>query len=377
MSRSIPATQRRLVSTLSHEGHLRLSLETVPVPAPADHEVLIRVEATPINPSDLALLIGPADVASLRSEGSPEDPVVTMDVPPSLLKGLAARLDKAMPAGNEGAGVVVAAGSKAQHLLGRVVGVAAGDMYSQYRCVPASHCLVMNEGTQARDAASSFVNPLTSLSMVETMRMENHSALVHTAAASNLGQMLVRICQADEVPLVNIVRSEQQVNLLRDAGAQYICNSRSEHFKQQLLDAISATGASLAFDAIGGGKLASQILTAMEQAINHHHTEYSRYGSNVHKQVYIYGGLDMSPTIINRNFGMTWAVGGWLLTPFISRMGPERFKQLRQRVADEIHTTFASHYTREVSLTEALSAGAITTYSKQATGEKFLILPQG
>lgn len=377
MSRSIPATQRRLVSTLSHEGHLRLSLETVPVPAPADHEVLIRVEATPINPSDLALLIGPADVASLRSEGSPEDPVVTMDVPPSLLKGLAARLDKAMPAGNEGAGVVVAAGSKAQHLLGRVVGVAAGDMYSQYRCVPASHCLVMNEGTQARDAASSFVNPLTSLSMVETMRMENHSALVHTAAASNLGQMLVRICQADEVPLVNIVRSEQQVNLLRDAGAQYICNSRSEHFKQQLLDAISATGASLAFDAIGGGKLASQILTAMEQAINHHHTEYSRYGSNVHKQVYIYGGLDMSPTIINRNFGMTWAVGGWLLTPFISRMGPERFKQLRQRVADEIHTTFASHYTREVSLTEALSADAITTYSKQATGEKFLILPQG
>lgn len=377
MSRSIPATQRRLVSTLSHEGHLRLSLETVPVPAPADHEVLIRVEATPINPSDLALLIGPADVASLRSEGSPEDPAVTMDVPPSLLKGLAARLDKAMPAGNEGAGVVVAAGSKAQHLLGRVVGVAAGDMYSQYRCVPASHCLVMNEGTQARDAASSFVNPLTSLSMVETMRMENHSALVHTAAASNLGQMLVRICQADEVPLVNIVRSEQQVNLLRDAGAQYICNSRSEHFKQQLLDAISATGASLAFDAIGGGKLASQILTAMEQAINHHHTEYSRYGSNVHKQVYIYGGLDMSPTIINRNFGMTWAVGGWLLTPFISRMGPERFKQLRQRVADEIHTTFASHYTREVSLTEALSADAITTYSKQATGEKFLILPQG
>lgn len=373
---SIPTTQRRLVSILTASGQLQLRLETIPVPTPADHEVLIRIDATPINPSDLALLLGPADVSTVRMEGSSDDPVAVMDVPPQLLKALAARIDRPMAVGNEGAGVVVAAGKKAQALLGKVVGVAAGDMYCQYRCAPATHCLPMNDGTTARDAASCFVNPLTSLSMVETMRMENHRALVHTAAASNLGQMLVRICEADDVPLVNIVRSEQQVKILHELGAQYVCNSSDEHFKQALLDAISATGATLAFDAIGGGKLASQVLTSMEQAINHHHTDYSRYGSAVHKQVYIYGMLDPSPTIINRNFGMTWGVGGWLLTPFIGRMGPERFMQLRKRVADEIHTTFASHYTREISLTDVLNPEAIAIYSKQATGEKCLILPQ-
>ncbi len=373
---SLPTTQRRLTSTITASGQLRLQLETVPVPSPADHEVLIRVEAAPINPSDLFLLTGPADLATLRSEGDSKNPVAVMDVPPHLLKTLAARLDKPMPVGNEGSGVVVAAGKKAQALLGKLVGVAAGDMFCQYRCAPATHCIVMNEGTTAQQAASCFVNPLTSLSMVETMRMEHHKALVHTAAASNLGQMLVRICQADGVPLVNIVRSDKQVSILRDLGAEFICNSSAPTFKQDLLEAVSATGATLAFDAIGGGQLASQILTAMEIAINRTATEYSRYGSSVHKQVYIYGGLDMNPIVLNRTVGFAWGVGGWLLTPFIGRMGPERFLQLRQRVANEITTTFASHYTQALSLADALSAAAIQGYTRQATGEKYLILPQ-
>jgi NADPH:quinone reductase len=373
---SLPATQRRLISTITASGQLRLQLETVPVPTPADHEVLIRVDAAPINPSDLFLLTGPADLSTLRSEGDRNNPVAIMDVPPHLLKTLSARLDKPMPVGNEGSGVVVAAGKKAQALLGKLVGVAAGDMFCQYRCAPATHCIVMNEGTTAQQAASCFVNPLTSLSMVETMRMENHKALVHTAAASNLGQMLVRICKADGVPLVNVVRNDKQVNILRELGAEFICNSSAPTFKQDLLEAVSATGATLAFDAIGGGQLASQILTAMEIAINRTATEYSRYGSSVHKQVYIYGGLDMNPIMLNRTVGFAWGVGGWLLTPFIGRMGPERFLQLRKRVADEITTTFASHYTQELSLADALGAAAIQGYTRQATGEKYLILPQ-
>lgn len=373
---SIPDTQLRLISTLTASGQLRLSLESAPVPTPADHEVLIRVDATPINPSDLALLIGPADISTLRMEGSSTQPVAVMEVPAHLLKALAPRLDKPLATGNEGAGVVVAAGKNARHLLGKTVGVAAGDMYCQYRCVAAPHCLVMNDGTPAKAAASCFVNPLTSLSMVETMRMEQHTALVHTAAASNLGQMLVRICKADGVPLVNIVRNDKQVKILQDLGAQFICNSTAPGFKTDLLEAISSTGATLAFDAIGGGALASQILTAMEMAINRHNPDYSRYGSSVHKQVYIYGGLDLNPIVLNRSFGMAWGVGGWLLTPFIGRMGPERFKQLRQRVADEISTTFASHYTREISLADALNASVMQGYTRQATGEKYLILPQ-
>lgn len=367
---------RQIRSKITSAGKLELSIESVPVPEPADHEVVVRVEATPINPSDLGLLIGPADVDSMQVTGTAENPVVTMDVPEKMLNALAARLDESMPVGNEGAGVVVAAGKDASELMGKTVGIAGGEMYSQYRCVPAASCLVMNEGTTASDAASCFVNPITALSMVENMRMENRTALVHTAAASNLGQMLVKICQDDDVPLVTIVRNEEQVDILKSLGAKYICNSSDSKFMDDLVNALVETGATLAFDAIGGGKLAGQILTAMEVAINKTAKEYSRYGSSVHKQVYIYGGLDRSPTILNRAFGMAWSVSGWLLTPFIGRMGPERFQQLRARVADEIHTTFASHYSKEVSLAEALSPEAIKEYSKQATGTKYLIKPQ-
>ncbi|MBV1878737.1 MAG: zinc-binding dehydrogenase [Pseudomonadales bacterium] len=366
---------KEIRSTITSAGKLSLDITSVPMPTPKAGEVLIKVEATPINPSDLGLLLGPADVSSLQITGTGDNTRAIMDVPAATMPAMAARMDESMPVGNEGAGIVVATGDGAEALMGKTVGVAGGAMYAQYRCVPASACLVMNAGTSSAEAASCFVNPLTALSMVETMKMENHTALVHTAAASNLGQMLVKICLADDVQLVNIVRKTEQVEQLKALGAKYICNSSAADFKQQLVEALVATGATLAFDATGGGKLAGQILSAMEVAANKTAKEYSRYGSTTYKQVYIYGGLDTSPTFVNRNFGMCWGMGGWLLTPFIGRMGMEKFGELRQRVANEIKTTFASHYTRQVSLAEALSADAIAAYSQQATGTKFLIQP--
>jgi NADPH:quinone reductase len=367
---------KQLRTNITSAGKLELSIVSVPMPQPKPGEVLIRVEAAPINPSDLGLLLGPADVSTMTITGSGDDAVVSMDVPAAMLPALAARIDKSMPAGNEGAGVVIAAGAGAEDMIGKTVGVAGGAMYSQYRCVPASSCLVMNEGTTPAQGASCFVNPLTALGMVETMKMENHTALVHTAAASNLGQMLVKICLADGVQLVNIVRTQAQVDLLKALGAVYVCNTSEPTFKEDLVDALVATGATIAFDATGGGRLASDILSAMEIAANKNADGHSIYGSTTYKQVYIYGGLDRSPTTLNRAFGMSWGLGGWLLTPFIGKIGMEKFGALRQRVADEIQTTFSSHYTREISLAEVLSADAIKSYSKQETGEKFLIKPQ-
>jgi NADPH2:quinone reductase len=366
---------RELRTTITSAGKLELSIISVPVPEPKDGEVLIRVEAAPINPSDLGLLLGPADISTMSITGSGEDAVVSMDVPEAMMAAVAARVDKPLPAGNEGGGVVIAAGPGAEGMVGKTIGVAGGAMYSQYRCLPAASCLVMNEGTTPAEGASCFVNPLTALGMVETMKMESHTALVHTAAASNLGQMLVKICLADSVQLVNIVRKKEQVEQLKALGAVHVCNSSEPTFKEDLVDALVATGATIAFDATGGGQLASEILAAMEIAANKSSDGHSIYGSTTYKQVYIYGGLDRSATILNRAFGMSWGLGGWLLTPFIGKIGMEKFGALRQRVADEIKTTFYSHYTREISLAGVLSADAINAYSKQATGEKFLIKP--
>jgi NADPH2:quinone reductase len=366
---------RELRTTITSAGKLELSIISVPVPEPKDGEVLIRVEAAPINPSDLGLLLGPADISTMSITGSGEDAVVSMDVPEAMMAAVAARVDKPLPAGNEGGGVVIAAGPGAEGMVGKTIGVAGGAMYSQYRCLPAASCLVMSEGTTPAEGASCFVNPLTALGMVETMKMESHTALVHTAAASNLGQMLVKICLADSVQLVNIVRKKEQVEQLKALGAVHVCNSSEPTFKEDLVDALVATGATIAFDATGGGQLASEILAAMEIAANKSSDGHSIYGSTTYKQVYIYGGLDRSATILNRAFGMSWGLGGWLLTPFIGKIGMEKFGALRQRVADEIKTTFYSHYTREISLADVLSADAINAYSKQATGEKFLIKP--
>lgn len=371
---STPDVGLQLRSTVTSGGRLELTLVDEPVAPPGEHEVVIRVEAAPINPSDLGLLLAGADATAAVRADVAGRPGVVAELDAASLRSLAGRLDLSMPVGNEGAGTVIAAGSAARALIGRTVSVAGGAMYSQYRTVSASHCLVLPEGTDARDGASAFVNPMTALGMLETMRREGHHALIHTAAASNLGQMLVRLCRAEGVPLVNIVRRPEQAALLRSLGAAYVCDSSAASFMTDLIAAVSATSARLAFDATGGGSLASQILTAMEVAAS---TDgpYSRYGSSVHKQVYVYGSLDRGPTVLTRNFGFAWGVGGWLLTPFLAAIGSEAAATLRQRVADELTTTFASTYSHTISLSEALDPAIIRDYARQATGEKYLIEP--
>ncbi len=377
MNASLPTTALQLRSLVRSTGELEVSLQEVPVPAPGADEVLVRIEATPINPSDLGLLFGAADMSTLQVSGTAGRPVLSARVPDKAMTAMAGRADQSLPVGNEGAGTVVQAGASAaaQALLGKKVAVIGGAMYAQYRSMPAAQCLVLPADASAADGASCFVNPLTALGMVETMKLEGHKALVHTAAASNLGQMLNRICLKDGIGLVNIVRKPEQAALLRAQGAVHVCDQSQPGFLAQLTDALAATGATIAFDAIGGGRLAAQILSCMEAAINRNATEYSRYGSAVHKQVYLYGMLDTSPTEIVRNFGMAWGMGGWLLFPFLQRVGPTAAQKLRERVAAELKTTFASHYTRTVSLAEALLAEAIAVYARRATGEKFLIDP--
>ena len=377
MANAGTGTGLQLRSTIKKDGTLEISLVDVATPEPKPEEVIVRVEASPINPSDQGLLFGGADMSAAKTAGTADRPVVTAPVSPTVRKAMAGRLDQSLPVGNEGAGVVVQAGASpaAQALMGKTVAILGGSMYTQYRCIKAVQCLVLPPGTTPVEGASCFVNPLTALGMVATMRGEGHKALVHTAAASNLGQMLNKICIKDKVDLVNIVRKPEQVDVLKRIGASYVCDSSAPTFMDDLTDALAATGATVAFDAIGGGTLAGQILTAMEAAANRTAKEYSRYGSTVHKQVYIYGGLDRGPTSFNRTFGMAWGIGGWLLTPFLQKIGPAAGQELRERVAREIKTTFASTYTKEVSLAEALSLEAISVYGKQATGAKYLINP--
>jgi NADPH:quinone reductase-like Zn-dependent oxidoreductase len=370
-------TGLQLRSLIKKGGELEISLVDVLTPEPGPDEVVVRVEATPINPSDLGLLVGAADMSTAKASGNREKPIISARVPEAAMRAMAGRLDESMAVGNEGAGVVIKTGSSdaAKALMGKTVAMIGGAMYAQYRCLKVNECLPLPAGTTPAEGASCFVNPLTALGMTETMRREGHKALVHTAAASNLGQMLNKICIKDGIALVNIVRSEEQAEILRKIGAKYVVDSTSPGFMDELTQALVETGATIAFDAIGGGKLAGQILTGMEIAANKTAKVYSRYGSNVHKQVYIYGGLDTRPTELNRAFGMTWSVGGWLLFPFLMKIGAADGQRLRQRVVDELKTTFASHYTKVISLQEALDLANIAVYAKRATGEKFLINP--
>jgi NADPH:quinone reductase-like Zn-dependent oxidoreductase len=370
-------TGLQLRSLIKKSGELEISLANVPIPEPSADEVVVRVEASPINPSDLGLLVGAADMTTVKASGTKDAPVITAKIPDAAMRSMAGRLDESMPVGNEGAGVVIRTGSSeaAKALMGKTVAMIGGAMYAQYRTMRAGDCLVLPDGITPAEGASCFVNPLTSLGMVETMRREGHKALVHTAAASNLGQMLNKICLKDSVGLVNIVRSAEQAAILHKIGAKHVVDSTAPTFMEDLTNALVETGATIAFDAIGGGKLAGQILTCMEAAINKTAKAYSRYGSSVHKQVYIYGGLDMRPTELNRAFGMTWGVGGWLLFPFLQKIGPAEGAKLRQRVVAELKTTFASHYTQVVSLQEVLQLSHIAVYGKRATGEKYLINP--
>ena len=375
---SLPATYLQMLSTISKEGQLRMELVEKPMPTPAADQVVIKIEATPINPSDHGVMFGWTDMSGCSSNGSGKDTVLSAPVSKQGMGIMKARIGQSLPVGNEGAGSVVAAGESeaAQALMGKTVAALSGQMYAQYVCLPAASCLPLLPGNTAKDGASSFVNPLTALSFVENMRMEDHSAIVHTAAASNLGLMLNKICQADGVELVNIVRRQEQVDILKGLGAKYIVNSSADSFMTDLTDAIHETGATLGFDATGGGQLGSDILAAMEAAAARTPGAYSIYGSIKHKQVYLYGALDTSPTTLTRGYGMAWGVGGWLMPNFLAKAGMEVGNRLRMRVAKELTTTFASHYTDEISLSEALDAQTVKKYNAKSTGQKFLICPQ-
>lgn len=375
----LPTHGLQLLTLVRDDATLEISLVKVAVPAPRDHEVLVEVLATPINPSDLGLLVGAADIATLRASERDGLPVLTANIAAPGMRAMAGRVGEAMPVGNEGCGVVVAAGASpaAQALLGKTVAMLGGAIYAEYRCLAAGLCMELPEGTAPEDGASCFVNPLTALAFTEVMRAEGHTAIVHTAAASNLGQMLVRICAADGIPLVNIVRSPAQVALLEGIGATHIVNSSAEDFRSQLAAAVEATGATCGFDAIGGGKLSGQILAAMEVAAVKAAKSYSRYGSDTFKQVYVYGMLDVGPTILDRSFGLSWALSGFLLTPFMAKAGPEVVGRMRARVAAELTTTFKSHYSHSINLREALDPAILPAYNAKRTGEKYLIRPKG
>ncbi|WP_426028323.1 NADH oxidase [Brevundimonas sp. TWP2-3-4b2] len=369
-------TGRELRSSVHDDGTLRLMLEDVVMDVMAPDEIVVRVEAAPINPSDLGLLLGPADVASVRTEGTSERPLLVFDIPAPRRASVAARIGVSSAVGNEGAGTVVAAGEDAMDWIGRRVGMVGGGMYADLRKIRTREALALPDGVTVAQGAALTVNPMTALGFVETARAEGHTAIVHTAAASSLGQMLQKICASDGVPLVNIVRSAEQVDLLRGIGAAHVLNSRDPDFRSQLVEAISETGATVAFDAIGGGTLGSDIMRAMERGAVSRMKEYSRYGSNSFKQLYTYGALDLSPMVLDRlAFGFQWSVSGWLLTPFLQKAGAETVARLRKRVFDELTTTFATHYTRTIGLGEALDPQLLRAYERKATGEKYLINP--
>lgn len=367
-------TTRELRSLMT-DGDLRLTLEEAAISPPSPDEVVIRVDAAPINPSDIGVMFGPADIATLAATTENGRPAATAKIPAHLAALVVARNGKSTPIGNEGAGVVVEAGENARHLMGKVVAALGRGMYTRYRKLRATEVLPFPEGVTPKQAASAFVNPLTALGMLSTMRREGHTALVHTAAASNLGQMLNKLCIADGVALVNVVRSEEQAAILREIGAKHIVNSTAADFRQALVAAISETGATLGFDAVGGGPLAGQILAAMEAALVAKEPPTGPYGSPVHKQVYVYGRLDPSPPQLPTNIGMAWGIGGWLLFLHMTRIGAGAALEMRERVAREITTTFASQYTREITLAQVLDPDIIRAYYRRATGEKYLVVP--
>ncbi len=372
---SIPSKAKELRSLVSEKGVLTLSVQEFPIPEPKDHEIVVRIEASPINPSDVGMVIGFPSLGNADIFGTTSQPTTPIQIPDKLLPAYSGRFNKSMSAGNEGAGVVVAAGKEAQHMIGRVVALFGMSSYAQYRVVPANAVVLMNEGTTPLAAAASCVNPFTVLCMIETLKMEGHTAMINTAAASNLGQMLIKACKDDGIPLVNVVRREEQVALLKSIGAEYVVNSSSSDFKKELVAAIAETGATLGFECIGGGAMANYLLEAMERALLQKATTFSRYGSTTHKQVYIYGGLSQQPTTLNRSYGMAWGVGGWLVTPIIQKVGGAGFQKMKQRIADEIHTTFKSTFYKELSLEEAMLPDNICAYAKAASGEKYYINP--
>lgn len=366
-------TGKQLFTTLTADGKLTLEVAENTFPAPTGNQVLVKMEAAPINPSDLAILTSAADFE--HAEYSPGKVVATMPEP--FLSGQKGRHGQRLPAGNEGAGTVVATGDSdmAKALMGQRVACVPGNAFSQYALADAMMCLPLGDHS-AETGASSFVNPMTALGFVETAKMEGHSAIIHLAAASNLGQMLNRICIEDGMKLVNIVRKQEHVDLLKSEGAQYVVNSSADTYMADLRAAIAETGAYLGFDPIGGGQASDSVLKAMEQVAASQMGEFSRYGSNQQKKMYIYGRLDLqNPTILTASYGLQWCVAGWLLTPFLQRAGMETVVRMRKRVMENLTTTFASHYKAKVSLEGMLEKDAILDYRQMKTGEKYLVTP--
>lgn len=368
---------KQLISLVTEDGRSILSIEPCELPELQDHEVVVQMEAVPINPSDLGLLTAAANMDTVRSETVDGNPALVADVESAMQPFFAGRAGKKLAAGNEGAGTVVAAGSSdaAQALMGKVVTIVGGEMYRTHRVMPAMMCVPLPEGAAAREGASLFVNPMTVQGFLNTMRAEGHEGLVHTAAASNLGQMLAKICVKEGVPLVAIVRSDAQKKILTDIGLTHVIDSTKDSFMPDLIAALAETGATLGFDAIGGGKMASYILTAMEKAAAVRGAEFSVYGSTVNKQVYIYGRLDTGETILGGGLGLYWGVGGWLLTPHLEKVGGERMMEMRMYSVEERNGIFNSEYTSEISLMDMINPEIAKGYDKKATGEKVLVNP--
>ncbi|MEY4473606.1 MAG: hypothetical protein RL671_1910 [Pseudomonadota bacterium] len=363
-------TGKQLTTQLDADGTLTVQLNDKTWDDPKPGQVLIKVEATPINPSDLGLLFASADTDNaVYTPGK-----VVAKMPEAATRAFKARHGMAMPAGNEAAGIVAAAGEGCEHLMGKRVACVPGTAYGTYAVAEAQMAFPVDDNVTAEQAASSFVNPMTALGFVETMKLEGFTGIVHAAAASNLGQMLVKICQEDGIPLVNVVRSDAQVKLLKDLGATHVLNMNDADYMPKLIDAIAETKAMIGFDPIGGGTVASQFLSAMEAAASRG-AAFSRYGSSEPKKVYIYGALDLGPTILNRAFGLTWDLAGWLLTPFMMKAGMEIVGRMRTRVMKDLTTTFASHYARKGNLEDMLTKDAVSMYSARRTGEKYLVTP--
>lgn len=370
-----PLRSLQIRSKVNDDATIRISLEPVEITEPSGNEVVVRVEAAPVNPSDLGLMLGGVPADTFTPCGDGEMPALCAPIPEGTFARLQNRVGQSLPVGLEGMGTVLAAGPDASNLLGKKVSMFGSGIYSQYQKMSADSCLVLPDDVNPESGAAAFANPVTALAMVDTMHREGHTAMVHTAAASNLGQMMVRICKADGIALVNIVRSEEQVRILKDLGAEFVCNSSLPSFTEDLIEAIRETGATLAFDAVGGGDLASQILSAMEKAVNQGNKPYSRYGSDVYKHVYVYGGLDPSPLVLHKDFGLAWGLSGWLVTTVLAKIGPEAADLLKARVLRELDTTFASKFGQSVGLIGLFEPEKLVAAGARSTGGKFLIEP--
>lgn len=378
MNDNLPRQSLQLQSTLSADGALLVRLAQVDIALPGPGEVLVRVEAAPINPSDLMTMLPGADPATGQAAGSANDPALTFRLSPEAAAARSGRVGQPLSVGLEGAGTVVAAGARAEHLLEKRVAALTmvPGMFAQYKVVSALECVPLPESVTVREGAGLFCNPLTALAIAETVRLEGHKALIHTAAASNLGQMLVRICAEDGIPLVNVVRSTEQVDLLRGMGATHVVNSSEPGFEEALLAAVTETGAMMAFDAVGGGAMPGVLLKAMEDSGRSRLTAYSSYGSLEMKHVYIYGHLDHSPTVLrNELYGMMFDIHHWAMPSTLARVGPQRAAEMQQRVVNGLTTTFASHFAEEISLQQALDPAVVREYAGMATGRKYLLNP--